>query len=50
MPSWQGCRRLVEGELAVFADRLPDSLDSRFYGAVEAAQARVYRPLWTQAR
>jgi type IV secretory pathway protease TraF len=49
-PTWQGCRRLAEGELAVFSDRLPDSLDSRLYGPVKAAGARVYRPLWTEGR
>jgi type IV secretory pathway protease TraF len=49
LPAWQGCRRLAEGELAVFSDRIPDSLDSRLYGPVAAAYARVYRPLWTEA-
>ena len=49
LPAWQGCRRLQEGELAVFAPLLLDSLDSRLYGPVAAVTARVYRPLWTAA-
>lgn len=49
LPIWQGCRHLAQGELAVFSDRIPDSLDSRFYGPVAAADAHVYRPLWTEA-
>ncbi len=49
LPAWQGCRRLGEGELAVFSGRIPDSLDSRLYGPVAAAGAHVYRPLWTEA-
>jgi len=50
LPSWEGCRRLGEDELAVFSDRLADSLDSRLYGPVAAAGAHVYRPLWTDAQ
>ncbi|MBL8665989.1 MAG: S26 family signal peptidase [Rhodospirillales bacterium] len=49
LPAWQGCRTLQEGELAVFAPLLLDSLDSRLYGPVAAVTARVYRPLWTAA-
>lgn len=49
LPAWQGCRRLAQGELAVFSERIPDSLDSRLYGPVKAADARVYRRLWTEA-
>jgi type IV secretory pathway protease TraF len=49
LPAWHGCQRLSEGELAVFSARLPDSLDSRLYGPVAAADAHVYRPLWTEA-
>lgn len=49
LPDWQGCRTLQDGELAVFAPLLPDSLDSRLYGPVAAVTARVYRPLWTAA-
>jgi type IV secretory pathway protease TraF len=48
LPAWQGCRRLGPAELAVFSDRIPDSLDSRLYGPVAAADAHVYRPLWTE--
>lgn len=48
LPAWQGCRRLGPDELAVFSDRIPDSLDSRLYGPVAAADAHVYRPLWTE--
>jgi type IV secretory pathway protease TraF len=48
LPAWQGCRRVSEGELAVFSGRIPDSLDSRLYGPIAAADAHVYRPLWTE--
>lgn len=48
LPAWHGCRRLGPDELAVFSGRIPDSLDSRLYGPVAAADAHVYRPLWTE--
>jgi type IV secretory pathway protease TraF len=50
LPAWQGCRRLGPNELAVFSDRIPDSLDSRLYGPIAAAGAHVYRPLWTEGQ
>ncbi len=50
LPAWQGCRRLGPDELAVFSGRIPDSLDSRLYGSVSAADAHVYRPLWTEGQ
>lgn len=37
MPSWQGCRTLTAGELFLLADH-PTSLDSRYFGPIEAAQ------------
>jgi type IV secretory pathway protease TraF len=48
LPAWQGCKQLGQGELAVFSGRIPDSLDSRLYGPVAAADAHVYRALWTE--
>lgn len=48
LPHWQGCRRLGPGEVAVFSNHIPNSFDSRYYGAVPAQDIRgVYRPLWT---
>jgi type IV secretory pathway protease TraF len=44
LPTWAGCQRLGENEIAVVGDT-PDSLDSRIYGPVPAATASVYRPL-----
>lgn len=45
LPSWIGCKRLLQDEIAVFSDGLPDSLDSRYWGATPAKTARVYRRL-----
>lgn len=47
LPRWDGCRRLGDGEVFVFSDRIPNSFDSRYYGPVRAQQVLgVYRPLW----
>lgn len=47
LPAWQGCRMLSAGSVAVFSNRIPDSYDSRYYGAVPARDIKaVYRPLW----
>ena len=47
LPSWQGCRRLQDGEIAVGSSRVEDSLDSRYTGAADASKARTYSPIWT---
>ena len=48
LPTWQGCHTLTAGQVAVFSDRIPNSFDSRYYGAIPAANIiGVYRPLWT---
>lgn len=44
LPVWSGCRLLAAGEIAVFSDRIPDSDDSRYYGAIAAGAAVPYRP------
>jgi len=47
LPAWQGCQTLPAGSVAVFSSRIPDSYDSRYYGAVPARDIKaVYRPLW----
>lgn len=47
LPSWAGCRRLNTDEIAVFGGGLPDSVDSRYWGASRASDARTYRMLWS---
>ncbi|MBK8177257.1 MAG: S26 family signal peptidase [Rhodospirillales bacterium] len=49
LPVWSGCRRLAVGEIAVFSDRIPDSDDSRYYGAIAATAAVAYRPWLVEA-
>ena len=47
LPTWQGCVTLPAGSVAVFSNRIPNSYDSRYYGAVPAGDIKaVYRPLW----
>jgi type IV secretory pathway protease TraF len=47
LPTWQGCETLPVGSVAVFSSRIPNSYDSRYYGAVPARDIKaVYRPLW----
>lgn len=48
LPRWQGCRRLRDGEVFVFSDRISNSFDSRYFGPVDrAAIVGVFRPLAT---
>ncbi|MDE2344607.1 MAG: S26 family signal peptidase [Betaproteobacteria bacterium] len=48
LPTWTGCRTLGAGQVAVFSNRIPNSFDSRYYGAIPASNIiGVYRPLWT---
>lgn len=48
LPRWRGCRQLGPNEIAVFSDRIPDSLDSRYFGPLRIDEVRTYRPLWTE--
>ena len=46
LPRWEGCRRLRDGEVFVFSDRVPNSFDSRYFGPVHRAEiVGVFRPL-----
>lgn len=46
LPRWDGCRRLRDGEVFVFSDRIPNSFDSRYFGLVNRAEiVGVFRPL-----
>lgn len=47
LPTWQGCKRLMQDEIAVYSDGLRDSLDSRYWGPTPSSTARVYRSVWT---
>jgi conjugative transfer signal peptidase TraF len=38
LPRWIGCRVLGAGELFVFSDRVPNSLDSRYFGPISTRQ------------
>jgi len=47
LPIWKGCRHLTATEHFVYSDRIPNSLDSRFYGPVERlVVVGAYQPLW----
>jgi type IV secretory pathway protease TraF len=49
LPAWHGCHVLAEDEIAVFSTRIPDSIDSRLFGAVPIAEVTgTYRPLWVE--
>lgn len=46
LPRWNGCRRLRDGEVFVYSDRIPNSFDSRYFGPVNQAEiVGVFRPL-----
>ena len=46
LPRWNGCRRLHNGEVFVFSDRIPNSFDSRYFGPVNRAEiVGVFRPV-----
>ena len=48
LPIWQGCRVLRPGEVFVYADRIPNALDSRYIGPVTGEMIiGAYIPLWT---
>lgn len=50
MPQWHGCRRLQTGELFLLNPSVPDSLDSRYFGPLPAAQMiGPARPLFVRA-
>lgn len=47
LPIWRECRRLHEGEYFVHSDRIPNSLDSRYFGPVTADMIiGAYTLLW----
>jgi len=48
LPQFLECRRLAKDELFLASTRIPDSLDSRYFGPVHLSEVLgVYRPLWT---
>lgn len=48
LPRWTGCRVLAGGEWFAYAPRIPNSMDSRYYGPVqESDMVGVFRPVWT---
>ena len=47
LPLWKECRNLAGNEVFVFADRIENSFDSRYYGPIKKEQIiGVYKPLW----
>jgi conjugative transfer signal peptidase TraF len=48
LPVWQGCHRIAEGEVFLMNIGRPDSLDSRYFGALPVATiVGRAEPLWT---
>jgi type IV secretory pathway protease TraF len=48
LPQYRDCRPMERGEIFVLSDRVPRSLDSRYFGPVnETTILGVYAPLWT---
>jgi type IV secretory pathway protease TraF len=48
LPQYRDCRPMEHGEAFVLSDRVPRSLDSRYFGPVnETTILGVYVPLWT---
>lgn len=39
MPSWDGCRMLVAGEIFLLSNTHPGSFDSRYFGPIDASLA-----------
>jgi len=51
LPIWQQCRRLQSGELFLLSATHPASLDSRYFGPVNAsAVIGVAHPVWVEMR
>jgi type IV secretory pathway protease TraF len=49
LPVWRGCVELSKDEIAVFSNRVPDSIDSRLFGAVPLSDVEgVYTALWVE--
>lgn len=46
LPAWVGCKTLGSDQIAVFSDRIPDSMDSREFGPVPVETAKTYRLVW----
>ncbi|WP_095203503.1 S26 family signal peptidase [Mesorhizobium carmichaelinearum] len=49
LPVWQGCRRIVSGEVFLMNGQVHDSLDGRYFGPI-ATSLIIGRaaPLWTE--
>lgn len=43
IPTWEGCHYIKQDEMAVFSDRIPSSIDNRYYPPVSTLNARTYR-------
>ena len=48
LPTWQGCRRIADGEVFLMNWAAPDSMDGRYFGplAINSIIGRAI-PLWT---
>lgn len=48
LPRWNGCRMLGGEEWFAYAPRIPNSMDSRYYGPVQESDiVGVFQPVWT---
>ena len=48
LPQFDGCRQLGADEVFTVSTRVPNSLDSRYFGPIRISQIKgVYVPLWT---
>jgi conjugative transfer signal peptidase TraF len=51
LPRWSGCRRLDANEIFAFADRVPNSFDSRYFGPIDRSSVvGVYSPVFESRR
>ena len=47
LPSWQGCRKLTEGEIFLVNANVPDSLDGRYFGPFpKSSIVGLAHPIW----
>ena len=48
LPTWQGCRTLLPGDVFFLNASVPDSLDGRYFGVLPATAVTTRaHPLWT---
>jgi conjugative transfer signal peptidase TraF len=48
LPSWQGCRRIARDEIFLMNPSVPDSLDGRYFGPIQARTVTARAaPLYT---